>query len=188
MQLVLVVLRGDSSDATTEQSDFHYASDLLKYIREKTGDQFKMSVAAYPEFHPQAESSTMDLLNLKNKENLGANEAITQYFFDPNAYYQLIESCSNQQIDMPIIPGIIPIHDYEKLSKFSACCGADVPAWLDKRLQVYKSDKDFFKLYGTQVITKLCQDLLSFGIPELHFYTLNKSEFVTEILNNLYQA
>ena len=117
---------------------------------------------------------------------MGANTAITQYFFDPNAYYQFVESCKQQNIHIPIIPGIILISDYDKLSRFSKRCGAEIPAWLDKRLRSYNNDKEAIVAYGIEIITQLCKDSLNFGVDRLHFYILNQSEPVASILNNLH--
>jgi methylenetetrahydrofolate reductase (NADPH) len=150
--------------------------DLPSLIREKSGDYFSIDVAAYPEFHPQASSPHADVLNLKRKQEAGANRAITQYFFNPDAYFYYLEDCQKHGVDMPVVPGIMPITQFEKLARFSETCGAEIPSWIRKRLQAYGDDIASIKAFGIEVIYHLCQDLMAGGAPGLHFYTLNHAE------------
>lgn len=182
----LVVLRGDLPEGVVSASeDFQYASDLVSFIREHTGDHFKIFVAAYPEFHPETDHAQKGLLNFKRKVECGANVAITQYFYNADGYFYLLDACERLNIHVPIIPGIMPISNYTQLARFSARCGAEIPRWLDKRLQAVEEDLDAVKEIGVEVVTRLCEKLLAGGAPGLHFYTLNKAEASTAVLNNL---
>ena len=181
----IVALRGDLPSGVGHLGDYQYASDLVALIREILGDSIHISVAAYPEIHPQAKSAKDDLLNLKRKFEAGANSAITQYFFNPDAYFYYIDECQKQHITMPIIPGIMPITQFSKLARFSDMCGAEIPRWIRSRLESYEDDLDATKKFGLEVVYHLCERLISGGAPGLHFYTLNKSEAVIKLLDNL---
>lgn len=172
----LVALRGDLPSGMVERGDFRYAADLVAFIRERTGDWFHIEVAAYPEMHPEAKSPRHDLLNFKRKAEAGANSAITQYFFAPEAYFRFVDECEAAGLDLPVVPGIMPITNFRQLARFSDTCGADIPRWLRLRLQQYEDDLDSLRDFGAEVVTHLCQTLLDAGAPGLHFYTLNKAE------------
>lgn len=183
----LVVLRGDFPDNQVNDSlDFRYARELVEYIRLISGDQFHISVAAYPEFHAECQSSTQDLINFKHKIAAGANSAITQFFFNSDAYFRFNDSCQALGITTPIIPGIMPIQDYARLVRISKMCGAEIPLWLQKRLASLAGDDYSFKQFGIDVITKLCEQLLIGGAPGLHFYALNQVNPVQQIYTNLF--
>jgi methylenetetrahydrofolate reductase (NADPH) len=182
----IVALRGDlPHDSATPPGDLTYASDLVAFIRKETGDYFHIEVAAYPEVHPQAISPAEDILNLKRKFDAGANSAITQYFFNPDAYFYFLDECAKQNIFSPIIPGIMPITQYSKLQRFSSVCGAEIPRWLCKRLEAYGDDHESIKAFGLEVIYNLCQHLVAGGAPALHFYTLNQAEACVTLLQML---
>lgn len=183
----LIVIRGDyPADNPCTQKDFEHASDLVAYIRDTTGDYFHIIVAAYPEFHPQAKSPQWDLKNFKRKVDAGANSAITQYFFNSDSYFRLLENCDKLNITVPITPGIMPIMDYNKLLKFSTACGAEVPLWIRKYFENgHKKDESYLNQCGIEIVTQLCQKLVVAGVKGLHFYTLNHVEPVATIVNNL---
>jgi methylenetetrahydrofolate reductase (NADPH) len=183
----LIVVRGDYplKGSDTALHDFNFAEELIRYIRATTGDYFHITIAAYPEFHPQAASPKSDLENLKRKITAGANSAITQYFFNSDAYFSFVDYCENLNINIAITPGILPITEYSKLLRFSNACGAEIPLWLNKRLENYSGDAASFKAFGIEITTRLCEQLLSRGVQNLHFYTLNQIEPVTTILKNL---
>jgi len=172
----LVVLRGDLPSGMGAAGEFNYAYELIEFIRATTNDYFHLEVAAYPEVHPQAKNARADLLNLKRKFLTGANGAITQYFFNIDAYFYFLDECAKEQIFMPIVPGIMPITQFAKLANFSARCGAEIPRWLAKRLENYADDLESIKSFGLEVVHRLCERLISGGAPGLHFYTLNQVE------------
>lgn len=179
----LVVLRGDQPDnIPILPSDFHYAHELVKFIRDETGQHFYIEVAAYPEFHPQTQHPLADIENLKRKIDAGANGAITQYFFNIDAYEQFMEMCATAHIRAPITPGIMPIFNFEKLIRFSALCGAEIPLWLRKRLNIYQDDQDSMVKMGIEIVTRLCEKLIQSNVPGLHFYTLNQVHPTDEIV------
>jgi methylenetetrahydrofolate reductase (NADPH) len=171
----IVALRGDLPSGTVSAGELHYASELVRLIREETGDYFTIEVAAYPEFHPQARSAQENLLHFKWKVDAGASGAITQYFFNADAYFNFIDECESAGIDIPIVPGIMPINNFSQLARFSDTCGAEIPRWLRLKLQGYGDDTASIKALGLDVITALCDRLLSGGAPGLHFYTLNNA-------------
>jgi methylenetetrahydrofolate reductase (NADPH) len=171
----IVALRGDLPSGTVSAGELHYASELVQLIREETGDYFTIEVAAYPEFHPQARSAQENLRHFKWKIDAGANAAITQYFFNADAYFNFIDECESAGIDVPIVPGIMPINNFSQLARFSDTCGAEIPRWLRLKLQSYGDDTASIKALGLDVITALCDRLLSGGAPGLHFYTLNNA-------------
>ncbi len=181
----LIVIRGDIV-VGSGMSDYHYAADLISSIRQLTGDHFHITVAAYPEFHPQAITSGMDLIHFKRKVDAGANSAITQFFFNSDAYARFRENCHKAGVSIPIIPGIMPIQDYAKLIRFSGACGAEIPLWLRKQLDSFSGDYFSIKSLGVELITKLCERLLLDGAEGLHFYTLNQMNPAVHICRNLF--
>lgn len=182
----LLVIQGDlPTDKSSLEIDFHYASELITAIRKITGDYFHIIVAAYPEFHPLASSPSTDIENFKRKIEAGANSAITQFFFNSDAYFRFLEACDKSLIRIPIIPGITPIMNYQKLMQFSNACGAEIPLWLHKHLKTYVDDPISLQEVGIEFVTKLCHSLLQNGIKEFHFYTLNRAEPTQSIIRNL---
>lgn len=181
----LVVLRGDLPSGMGQSGGFRFASELVELIRETTHDHFHIEVAAYPEFHPQAKSALRDVLNFKKKVEAGANSAITQYFFNPDAYFYFLDYCSSFGISIPIVPGIMPIGQFAKLQRFSEICGAEIPRWLRERLEAYGDDQESLRQFGMEVVYNLCQRLIDGGAPGLHFYTLNHAEISLELLGML---
>jgi len=182
----IVALRGDLPSGTHDLGELHYANELVEFIRTETGEHFHIEVAAYPEYHPQAINAKSDFQHFVNKMNAGANSAITQYFFNPDAYFHFVERCQKAGIDKPIIPGIMPITNYSRLVSFSDMCGAEIPRWIRKRLEDYQDDMDALKSFGVEVISRLCQQLIDEGAPGLHFYSLNQSETCIKICKNLH--
>ena len=181
----LVALRGDLPSGMREFGEFRYANELVAFIRAETGDHFHIEVAAYPEFHPQAPSAKRDLLNFKRKIEAGANSAITQYFYNPESYLRFVDDCEKLGLDLPIVPGIMPITNLIQLARFSDNCGAEIPRWIRKRLESHGEDLEAIRAYGLEVVTELCRRLLEGGAPGLHFYTLNRSEPTLAICQNL---
>ncbi len=181
----IVALRGDLPSGHRDVGEFRYANELVEFIRTETNDHFHIEVAAYPEVHPQAKDANTDLKHFIAKMNAGANSAITQYFFNIDAYLYFVDSCQKAGMDKPIVPGIMPISNYSRLAGFSDMCGAEIPRWLAKRLQGYGDDIDSIKALGLEVISKLCEQLLAAGAPGLHFYTLNQSKTTLQICENL---
>ncbi len=172
----IVALRGDLPSGMGAPGELRYANELVAFIREQTGDHFNIEVAAYPEFHPQAANAEADLVNFKRKVDAGANSAITQYFFNIDSYFHFVERCERMGIRIPIVPGIMPITNYSKLARFSDACGAEIPRWIRKQLEAYGDDSESIVAFGTEVITRMCEQLLAAGAPGLHFYTLNQAE------------
>ena len=181
----LVVLRGDLPSGEVSSGDFAYASQLVAFIREQTGDWFQIEVAAYPETHPEARSAAADLKHFKTKVDAGANAAITQYFYNADAYFQFVDQCQAMGIQIPILPGVMPIYNYTQLARFSNVCGAEIPRWLRLRLEDYGDDMSSLRALGLDVVTDLCEKLLAGGAPGLHFYTLNQSGIITNIAERL---
>lgn len=181
----LVALRGDVPSGEVSSGDFKYATELVAFIRAETGDHFHIEVAAYPEFHPEARTPTADLLNLKRKVDAGADSAITQYFYNPDAYFRFIEQCSAAGINVPIVPGIMPIYNITQLARFSSICGAEIPRWLKMRLEEYGDDMASLRAFGIDVVSELCETLKVWGVPSLHFYTLNRSGVISNIIENI---
>ncbi|CDI01948.1 5,10-methylenetetrahydrofolate reductase [Candidatus Competibacter denitrificans Run_A_D11] len=171
----LVALRGDLPSGMSEFGEFRYANELVEFIRAETGDHFHIEVAAYPEFHPQARTTERDLLNFKRKVDAGANSAITQYFYNPESYFRFVDDCEKLGLDLPIVPGIMPITNFSQLARFSDNCGAEIPRWIRKRLESYGDDLSAIRAYGLDVVTDLCRRLLAAGAPGLHFYTMNRA-------------
>ena len=181
----LVALRGDLPSGAGAAGDFRYASELVAFIRERTGDWFHIDVAAYPEYHPQARTPDEDLRAFKRKIDAGANSAITQYFYNADAYWSFVDSCAAIGIDVPIVPGIMPIGSFSKLARFSDACGAEIPRWIRRKLESYGDDSASIRAYGLDVVTELCDGLLARGAPGLHFYTLNQAGLITTIWQRL---
>ncbi len=184
----IVALRGDlpaTAHGAEAPGELHYASELVQFIRETEGDAFHLEVAAYPEMHPQAQSPQIDFDNFKRKVEAGADAAITQYFFTPDAYFDFVERCERAQLKLPLIPGIMPIVNYAQLTRFSAACGADIPRWIRLRLEQLQHDKAALQDFGLEVVTRLCETLLKSGAPGLHFYTLNQVEPTLRLWKNL---
>jgi len=181
----IVALRGDMPSGMVEAGEFRHANELVSYIRETTADHFHIEVAAYPEYHPQAISPDRDLENFKRKIEAGANSAISQYFYNPDAYFRFIDRVEHVGINVPVVPGIMPITNYHQLARFSDACGAEIPRWVRKRLESYGEDITSIRSFGEEVVTNLCTRLLEQDVPGLHFYTLNRAEPSLAIWNNL---
>lgn len=182
----IVALRGDRpSGWAGPLGEFHYANQLVEFIRTETGDYFYLEVAAYPEFHPQARSAKEDLDNFQRKVAAGANGAITQYFYNADAYFRFRDNCVERGIDIPIVPGIMPISNYEQLVRFSDTCGAEIPRWLRWRLKELEDDKPALQALGIEVVVNLCEQLIAGGAPSLHFYTLNQADLTLKIADRL---
>jgi methylenetetrahydrofolate reductase (NADPH) len=171
----IVALRGDLPSGLAVAGELRYASDLVRFIREETGDWFHIEVAAYPEYHPQARKPDQDLAAFKTKVEAGANGAITQYFYNADAYFHFVERAQAAGIGIPIVPGIMPINNFSQLARFSDACGAEIPRWLRLKLEGYGDDTASIKAFGLDVVTELCDRLLTGGAPGLHFYTLNQA-------------
>ncbi|MCY1498118.1 5,10-methylenetetrahydrofolate reductase [compost metagenome] len=182
----IVALRGDlPSGMGMASGELRYANELVEFIRAETGDHFHIEVAAYPEVHPQARSYEADLANFVRKVKAGASSAITQYFFNADSYFYFVERVRKLGVDIPVVPGIMPITNYSKLARFSDACGAEIPRWIRKQLEAYADDAQSIQAFGEQVITQMCEQLLQGGAPGLHFYTLNQAEPSLAIWKNL---
>lgn len=181
----IVALRGDLPSGLRTPGDLQYANELVEFIRQETGEHFFIEVAAYPEFHPQAKDANDDLRNFKRKVEAGANGALTQYFFNADAYFRFIDSCEKMGVTLPVVPGIMPITNYTQLARFSDACGAEIPRWIRKQLEAYGDDLDAIRAFGTEVVTSMCDRLLTEGAPGLHFYTMNRTEPTMTIWKNL---
>ena len=181
----IVALRGDLPSGMAGIGEFQYANELVSFIRAETGEHFHIEVAAYPEFHPQAKSPLDDLLNFRRKVAAGANSAITQYFYNADAYFRFTGECRKLGVAAPIIPGIMPIVRFSQLARFSDACGAEIPRWMRKTLESYGDDNESVQAFGLDVVTQLCEKLLAGGAPGLHFYTLNQADPSLEIWKRL---
>ena len=185
----LVALRGDLpsgyGSVDLSSGEFRYANELVAFIRAETGDWFHIEVAAYPEMHPQAKSPKDDMRNFAEKVKAGANSAITQYFFNPDAYFRFVDEARKAGVDVPIVPGIMPITNYSQLVRFSDMCGAEIPRWIRLKLASFGDDADSIRAFGLDVVTALCERLLDGGAPGLHFYTLNQSVATISIWKHL---
>jgi methylenetetrahydrofolate reductase (NADH) len=181
----IVALRGDLPSGMGSAGELRYANELVEFIRKHSGDHFNIEVAAYPEFHPQAESAEADLINFKKKVDAGANSAITQYFFNADSYFYFVERCEKMGINIPIVPGIMPITNYSSLVRFSDMCGAEIPRWIKKQLEAYGDDSASILKFGEEVVTNMCEQLLKAGAPGLHFYTLNQADPNLKVWDNL---
>jgi methylenetetrahydrofolate reductase (NADPH) len=181
----LVALRGDLPSGLATAGEFRYAHELVAFIREEFGSRFHIEVAAYPEYHPQAKNAQDDLANFKRKVEAGANSAITQYFYNADAYYHFVDQCGAMNIAVPIVPGIMPIGRFSQLARFSDACGAEIPRWMRRKFEGYGDDSASIRAFGLDVVTRLCDDLLSNGAPGLHFYTLNQAALTSTIWQRL---
>lgn len=181
----LVALRGDTPSGMGGSYQMIYANELVAFIRKHFGDDFHIEVAAYPEIHPEAKDYGTDVRYLKGKFDAGANSAITQYFYNPDAYFYFIEQCAQAGIQQPIYPGIMPITNYRNLARFSDNCGAEIPRWVRKRLEAYGDNQESVAAFGLDLVTELCETLLDNGAPGLHFYTMNQVEPTAAIIRRL---
>ena len=181
----IVALRGDIPSGMGEFGEFRYANELVTFLRQEFGDWFHIEVAAYPEFHPQSPSAEADIRNFVNKVNAGANSAITQYFFNADAYFRFVDEVQGRGVNIPIVPGIMPIQNYSQLQRFSDMCGAEIPRWLRLRLQSYADDTASIRAFGLDFVTELSDRLLAGGAPGLHFYTLNAAGAVSTVCQRL---
>ena len=181
----IVALRGDLPSGMATTGELQYANELVSFIRAETGAHFHIEVAAYPEFHPQAKSPRDDLLNFKRKVMAGANSSITQYFYNADSYFRLMDDCHKLGVTVPIVPGIMPILKFAQLARFSDACGAEIPRWMRKTLESYGDDSASVQAFGLDVVTQLCEKLLAGGAPGLHFYTLNQAGPSLEIWKRL---
>ena len=181
----IVALRGDLPSGMATHGDFRYAAELVAFIRQHSGDHFHIEVAAYPETHPQADNALKDLQHFKAKVDAGANGAITQYFFNADAYFRFVDDASKLGVSVPIVPGIMPIANYSQLRRFSEMCGAEIPRWIAKRMQAHGDDAESVRALGTEVVAQLCRRLLDGGAPGLHFYTLNRAKATQSVLQQL---
>ena len=181
----IVALRGDLPSGMAEAGEFRYANELVEFIRAETGSHFSLEVAAYPEWHPQARSPKDDLDAFARKVKAGANSAITQYFYNADAYFHFVDEARALGVDIPIVPGIMPIVGFTKLARFSDACGADLPRWMRKKFESFGDDSDSIRAFGLDLVTELCERLLKGGAPGLHFYSMNQSALTCEICRRL---
>ena len=181
----IVALRGDMPSGMASPGEFRYANELVSFIRAEFGDLFRIEVACYPEFHPQCRDAHSDLKHFAAKVAAGANAAITQYFFNADSYFRFVDDARRFGIEIPIVPGIMPITNYSQLRRFSEMCGAEIPRWLERRLIAYADDTASIRAYGQEVVTDLCRKLIAGGAPGLHFYTLNRAKATLGIVQGL---
>ncbi len=181
----IVALRGDLPSGMGVPGEFRYAVDLVRFIRERFGDRFHIEVACYPEFHPQARSADDDLMHFVRKVDAGANGAITQYFFNADAYERFVEDARAAGVRVPIVPGIMPISNFSQLKRFSDMCGAEIPRWIERRMLSFGDDSDSIRQVGADVVAGLSRRLIAAGAPGIHFYTLNRSKATLEIIERL---
>ena len=181
----IVALRGDLPSGTAEAGEFRYANELDEFIRKETGDHFHLEVAAYPEWHPQARFPSDDLTNFVRKVKAGADSAITQYFYNADAYFHFVDEVRARGVDIPIVPGIMPIASFSKLARFSDACGAELPRWMRRKFEGLGDDTDAIRAFGLDIVTELCERLLAGGAPGLHFYSMNQSALTLEICKRL---
>jgi len=181
----LVALRGDLPSGYGIGGEFQYASDLVAFIRQETGDAFRIEVACYPEVHPQAKSPDADMQAFAAKIRAGADSAITQYFYNADSYFHFVDEAEALGIDVPIVPGIMPINRFSQLARFSDACGAEIPRWIRRKLEAYGDDTDSVRAFGLDVVTEICERLLRQKAPGLHFYTLNQPGPTIEIWRRL---
>ena len=181
----IVALRGDLPSGMNQSGEFRYANELIEFIRAETGDHFHLAVAAYPEWHPQARSPNDDLAAFARKAKAGANSAITQYFYNADAYFHFVDEVRALGVDIPIIPGIMPIVGFSKLARFSDACGAELPRWMRRKFEGMGDDVDSIRSFGLDIVTDLCDRLISGGAPGLNFYSMNLSKLTLEIYKRL---
>ncbi|MDA3914415.1 methylenetetrahydrofolate reductase [NAD(P)H] [Oleiagrimonas sp.] len=181
----LVALRGDLPSGMAGPGDFRYASELVAFIREHSGDHFRIEVACYPETHPQADDALVDMHHFKHKVDTGANGAITQYFFNADAYFRFVHDARMAGVEVPIVPGIMPISNFTQLKRFSEACGAEIPRWISKRMQAYGDDAERVRDLGADIVADMCRRLLDGGAPGLHLYTLNRAVATLAVIDRL---
>ncbi|MDB5812894.1 MAG: 5,10-methylenetetrahydrofolate reductase [Rhodocyclales bacterium] len=181
----IVALRGDLPSGMADPGEFRYANELVEFIRAESGRDFIVEVAAYPETHPQARSASSDLSAFLKKVEAGANSAITQYFYNADAYFYFVETVRNAGVDLPIVPGIMPIASFTKLARFSESCGAEIPQWMRRKFEGFGDDIDSIRAFGLDVVTTLCERLIEGGVPSMHFYTLNQAALTSELVKRL---
>ncbi|HZP91599.1 MAG TPA: methylenetetrahydrofolate reductase [NAD(P)H] [Burkholderiales bacterium] len=181
----IVALRGDLPSGLAASGEFRYAHELVAFVRETTGDWFRIEVACYPEFHPQTRNAADEVKNFKRKVDAGANSAITQYFYNADAYFRFVDECRSAGISVPIVPGVMPIGNFSQLARFSDACGAEIPRWIRRKLEGFGDDTASIKAFGLDVVTRLCERLLRHGAPGLHFYTLNQAGLTAAIWQRL---
>jgi len=181
----IVALRGDLPSGMADAGEFRYANELVEFIRAETGDRFHIEVAAYPEWHPQARSPREDLLNFKRKVDAGASSAITQFFYNADAYEHFVAEARALGVAVPIVPGIMPIASFSKLARFSDACGAEIPRWMRRKFESFGDDKDSIRAFGLDVVTELCERLIQRGAPGLHFYSMNQAGLTLELCRRL---
>lgn len=181
----IVALRGDLPSGVGDPGEFRYANELVEFIRAETGDRFRVEVAAYPEWHPQAKSPRDDLLAFKRKADAGADSAITQYFYNLDAYLHFVDEARALGVDIPIVPGIMPIASFSKLARFSDACGAELPRWMRRKFESFGDDAESVRAFGLDIVTALCERLLAAGAPGLHFYSMNQAGLTTTICERL---
>ncbi len=181
----IVALRGDLLSGMAETGEFRYANELVEFIRTETGNHFRLEVAAYPEWHPQARNPADDLAAFVRKAKGGANSAITQYFYNTDAYFHFVDEVRAAGVDIPVFPGIMPIVSFSKLARFSDACGAELPRWMRRKFEGFGDDTASIRAFGLDVVTELCQRLLAGGAPGLHFYSMNQSGLTLEICRRL---
>jgi methylenetetrahydrofolate reductase (NADPH) len=181
----VVALRGDLPSGLAASGELRYASDLVEFIRETTGDWFQIEVACYPEYHPQTRNAVDEITNFKRKVDAGANAAITQYFYNAEAYYRFVDAAEAAGINIAIVPGIMPISNFSQLARFSEACGTEIPRWMRFRLESFRDDSASIRAFGLDVVTRMCDELLQAGAPGLHFYTLNQAGLTSTIWQRL---
>jgi len=181
----VVALRGDLPSGMGRMGDLQYASDLVAFIREEHGDHFRIEVGCYPEMHPQSEDALADLRHFKAKMDAGAHSAISQYFFNADAFFRFVDDARKLGVDAPIIPGIMPISNFTQLKRFSEACGAEIPRWIGKRMAAYGDDADSVREFAADIVSDMCQRLIAAGVSELHFYTLNLARPTQAVLSRL---
>ncbi len=181
----IVALRGDLPSGMAEPGELRHANELVDFIRTETGDWFEIEVAAYPEYHPQSKNPRDDLLNFKRKVDAGADAAITQFFYNADAYEHFVAEARGAGVAIPIIPGVMPIASFSKLARFADACGAEIPRWMRRKFESYGDDTASIRAYGLDVVTLLCERLIAAGAPGLHFYTLNQAGLTMEIAKRL---
>jgi methylenetetrahydrofolate reductase (NADPH) len=181
----IVALRGDLPSGMARMGDFRFASDLVEFIRSEHDDYFHVEVGCYPEMHPQADDALADLRHFKRKVDAGADAAITQYFYNADAYFRFVDDVRKLGVAIPIVPGIMPISNFAQLRRFSEACGAEIPRWIGKRMQAYGDDAESIRAFAAEFVADLCRRLIDGGAPALHFYTLNLSKPTLNVLDNL---
>lgn len=181
----IVALRGDLPSGMADPGEFRYANELVSFIRQESGNEFFLEVAAYPEVHPQARSFEADFKAFLTKVRAGANSAITQYFYNSDAYFHFVDALRREGIDTPVVPGIMPIASYTKLARFSESCGAEIPQWMRRKFEGFGDDADSVRAFGLDVVTSLCERLIAGGAPSLHFYTLNQAGLTSSLVQRL---